>query len=104
MRVSTVNLSPAVDRTYYTDGFCINGVNRARLVKVNAGGKGINFAAVLGLCGAECEAMKKTARIPILMKMPPALPGMNLQGFMKPWKNPRKKTMFYMSEVHCRTA
>ena len=57
MRVSTVNLSPAVDRTYYTDGFCINGVNRARLVKVNAGGKGLNFAAVLGLCGAECEAL-----------------------------------------------
>lgn len=57
MRVSTVNLSPAVDRTYFSDDFRIDSVNRARKVKVNAGGKGINFAAILAACGAECEAL-----------------------------------------------
>ena len=50
MIVSTVTLNPAVDKTYYLDGLNIDCVNRAQKVKINAGGKGINFSAALSEC------------------------------------------------------
>lgn len=54
--ITTVTLSPAFDRTYYVDNFNVSGLNRAWQVKVNMGGKGINFSSVLAICSSPCTA------------------------------------------------
>ena len=52
----TVTLNPTIDRTLVLDGKLIPGdVNRGNLVKVSAGGKGINCAEAA--CGMGAEAM-----------------------------------------------
>ena len=57
MLISTVTLNPAIDKTYYVNGFSINNVNRAHKTKQNAGGKGINFTAVLSACRVPLKAL-----------------------------------------------
>jgi 1-phosphofructokinase len=46
-RVVTVSLNPAIDQTVHVDGFRLGAVNRAGLVRRNAGGKGVNVASAL---------------------------------------------------------
>ena len=54
--ITTITLSPAFDRTYYVDNFNVSGLNRAWQVKVNMGGKGINFSSIVASCGLSCTA------------------------------------------------
>jgi len=54
--ITTVTLSPAFDRTYYVDNFNVSGLNRAWQVKVNMGGKGINFSSIVSGTGIDCTA------------------------------------------------
>ncbi len=54
--ITTITLSPAFDRTYYVDNFNVSGLNRAWQVKVNMGGKGINFSSIIAECGISCTA------------------------------------------------
>lgn len=56
MVITTVTLSPAVDRTYYVNDLNIDGLNRAWLVKSNAGGKGVNFSNAIAACSLKCVA------------------------------------------------
>lgn len=56
MTVITVTLSPAYDKTYYTEGFKSGEVNRAVKVKTNMGGKGINFTTALTKGNVPCIA------------------------------------------------
>ncbi|GAC1402809.1 MAG: 1-phosphofructokinase [Ktedonobacteraceae bacterium] len=51
MRVATVTLNPAIDQTVWIDGFQTNMVNRARLMQIEASGKGVNVAAFLADSG-----------------------------------------------------
>ncbi len=56
MILSTVTLNPAIDKTYYVNGFMIDTVNRTDFVKTNMGGKGVNVAALAARCGISCMA------------------------------------------------
>ncbi len=51
MIISTISLNPAIDKTYMVDSFAANSVNRAKKIKTNIGGKGINVAAMSKICG-----------------------------------------------------
>lgn len=54
--ITTITLAPAFDRTYYVDNFTPDALNRAWQVKVNMGGKGINFSSIVAQCGMQCTA------------------------------------------------
>lgn len=56
MILSTITLNPAIDKTYYVNGFSVNGVNRVERIKVNMGGKGVNVAVTASKCGISCIA------------------------------------------------
>ncbi len=56
MILSTVTLNPAIDKTYYVNGFSVNALNRVDRIKVNMGGKGVNVAAMAAKCGISCIA------------------------------------------------
>lgn len=56
MVISTVSLNPAIDKTYFVNGFKADSVNRAQKTKVNMGGKGINVSATVIRCGINCVA------------------------------------------------
>ncbi len=45
--IMTVTLNPCIDKTIVLEGFCEGGLNRAKSVRTDAGGKGINVAKVL---------------------------------------------------------
>ncbi|MBE7041681.1 MAG: 1-phosphofructokinase [Ruminococcaceae bacterium] len=45
--IMTVTLNPCIDKTIVLNGFCEGGLNRAKSVRTDAGGKGINVAKVL---------------------------------------------------------
>lgn len=51
MIISTVTLNPAVDRTYYVNGFKTDALNRAWKTVTNIGGKGTNVSSVFKICG-----------------------------------------------------
>lgn len=53
MRVATVTLNPAIDMTTRVDEFRPNHVNRSQSVQFNAGGKGVNVAAILADYGID---------------------------------------------------
>lgn len=54
MKTLIVSTSPALDKTYYVDGFTVNGVNRAKKVVTNAGGKAFNLCTALVKSGVSC--------------------------------------------------
>lgn len=54
--ITTVTMAPAFDRTYYVDNFTPDAVNRAWQVKLNFGGKGINFSLIMAQCHIDCTA------------------------------------------------
>lgn len=49
--ITTLSLSPAVDKIYFADNFMPGGLYRVRDVVKSAGGKGINVARVASLLG-----------------------------------------------------
>ena len=55
--VTTVTLSPSVDKTVTLSGLKTGGVNRAESVLFNAGGKGINVSLALSSLGEKSEAL-----------------------------------------------
>lgn len=55
--ITTVCLNPAFDRTIELDSFRLHEVNRARSVRTDAGGKGINVALVLMNLGAHARCL-----------------------------------------------
>ena len=58
--ITTITLAPAFDRTYYVDNFTPDALNRAWQVKVNMGGKGINFSSIIAECMIEAEKNLKS--------------------------------------------
>ena len=51
MILSTVTLNPAIDKTYFINGFSVDNVNRVERIKINMGGKGVNVAVTAARCG-----------------------------------------------------
>jgi len=56
MVVTTVTLNPAIDKTYFVDGFTANALNRASKTKKNVGCKGINVSTIAAICGTKSIA------------------------------------------------
>ena len=56
MVISTVTLNPAVDKTYYVNGFLSDTVNRSWKSMTNIGGKGINISKGANICGYDSVA------------------------------------------------
>jgi 1-phosphofructokinase len=56
MRVHTLTLNPAIDETITLDALVPGQVHRARAVRQNAGGKGINVASCLADWGVDVSA------------------------------------------------
>lgn len=55
--IVTVTLNPSIDRTIAVDSLVRGGVNRAELIQVDAGGKGVNVSRALAKYGAETHAI-----------------------------------------------
>lgn len=55
--ITTVTLNPAIDRTIVLEDFTVGSVNRAKSVREDMGGKGINVAKVLNSLGADTTAI-----------------------------------------------
>lgn len=55
--IVTVTLNPALDKTARVDRLRLNGLNRLRDLRVDAGGKGINVSAVIRALGGESLAL-----------------------------------------------
>ncbi|MHB0929643.1 MAG: 1-phosphofructokinase family hexose kinase, partial [Candidatus Nanopelagicales bacterium] len=53
----TVTLNPSIDRTIRVDRLVRGGVNRAQIVALDAGGKGVNVSRALAVYGAETHAI-----------------------------------------------
>lgn len=49
----TITLNPAIDTLYLADSFRLDSINRALSVHRYAGGKGLNVAKVIQLCGMD---------------------------------------------------
>lgn len=56
MNIFTVTLNPAIDQTVMLDRLEVGAVHRARKVRQNAGGKGVNVASCLADWGTPVEA------------------------------------------------
>ena len=55
--IVTVTLNPSIDRTIAVDSLVRGGVNRAELIQLDAGGKGVNVSRALAKYGAETHAI-----------------------------------------------
>lgn len=55
--IVTVTLNPSIDRTIAVDSLVRGGVNRADLIALDAGGKGVNVSRALAKYGAETHAI-----------------------------------------------
>lgn len=55
--VATVTLNPALDRTVEVEGLQVGGTNRAAVVRVDPGGKGLNVARVARRLGLRAVAL-----------------------------------------------
>lgn len=53
MKIATVTLNPAIDQTVRVDNFQPDRVNRSRLIRLDASGKGVNVASFLTDYGFE---------------------------------------------------
>lgn len=56
MKVITLTLNPAIDKTILIDKFSFGDLNRVKAVRMDAGGKGINVAKVLKKFGTDVIA------------------------------------------------
>ncbi|KYH29279.1 MULTISPECIES: 1-phosphofructokinase [Clostridium] len=55
--ITTVTLNASIDKAYYMDGIIENGkVMRVASCRNSAGGKGLNVARIVKLCGSEVQA------------------------------------------------
>lgn len=54
--ITTLTLSPCIDKTVTVNGFDLSRVNRAESVKYDAGGKGINVSLALAALGVKSRA------------------------------------------------
>lgn len=55
--IVTVTLNPSIDRTIAVDSLVRGGVNRADIIALDAGGKGVNVSRALAVYGAETHAI-----------------------------------------------
>jgi len=55
--IVTVTLNPSIDRTIAVDSLVRGGVNRAEIIALDAGGKGVNVSRALAVYGAETHAI-----------------------------------------------
>ena len=55
--IVTVTLNPSIDRTIAVDSLKRGGVNRAELIQLDAGGKGVNVSRALAKYGAQTHAI-----------------------------------------------
>lgn len=55
--ITTLSLSPAIDKIYFVDNFKAGGLYRVRDVMKSAGGKGINVARVASLLGEKTRTL-----------------------------------------------
>ncbi len=55
--IATVTLNPSIDRTIRVDRLERGGVNRAEVIALDAGGKGVNVSRTLAVYGAETHAI-----------------------------------------------
>lgn len=55
--IVTVTLNPSIDRTIAVDALVRGGVNRAEIIALDAGGKGVNVSRALAVYGAETHAI-----------------------------------------------
>ena len=55
--IITVTLNPSIDRTIGVEDLRIGAVNRAELIRLDAGGKGVNVSRALQVFGAETHAI-----------------------------------------------
>lgn len=56
-QVTTITPNPAIDKTYWIEGFRQNRQNRVSRVRVDPGGKGLNIARILKGFGLETSAL-----------------------------------------------
>ncbi len=56
-QVTTITPNPAIDKTYWIDGFRANKQNRVSRVRIDPGGKGLNIARILKGFGLEGTAL-----------------------------------------------
>jgi 1-phosphofructokinase len=55
--IVTVTLNPSIDRTLRVEGLRTGSVNRVELVRLDAGGKGVNVSRALSAYGADTHAI-----------------------------------------------
>lgn len=55
--ITTITLSPSIDKTIYTPKLALNDTNRVISVEIDAGGKGINCSRMLKRLGAQTRAV-----------------------------------------------
>lgn len=55
--IVTVTLNPSIDRTIAVDSLVRGGVNRAEIIALDAGGKGVNVSRALAVYGADTHAI-----------------------------------------------
>jgi 1-phosphofructokinase family hexose kinase len=55
--IVTVTLNPSIDRAIRVEEFVRGGVNRAEIIALDAGGKGVNVSRALVVYGAETHAV-----------------------------------------------
>ena len=56
LMISTVTLNPCVDRHIEVIGFKISATNRARSIRIDAGGKGIDVSRAIKIAGGDAMA------------------------------------------------
>lgn len=56
-KVTTLTPNPAIDKTYWINGFRANKQNRVSRVRIDPGGKGLNIARILKGFGLEVTAL-----------------------------------------------
>ena len=61
--IVTVTLNPSIDRTIAVDSLVRGGVNRADIIALDAGGKGVNVSRALTVYGAETHAIMIGAQL-----------------------------------------
>lgn len=61
--IITVTLNPSIDRTLRAEGLKLGGVNRVELVRLDAGGKGVNVSRALSAYGRATHAILVSAAL-----------------------------------------